>query len=530
MTTKPRKRAVRADNAPRMQPKFTMRKALTSPDLFGPLLAGSSWDAWRCVLIAAMGEPLTATERELFHKLSGRPQEPGRRIDELVAIVARRGGKSRAASILIAYLSACCTYNGLAPGEKPRVLCLAQNREQAAVVLQYVEGIFNEVPLLTPMIVNRTAESISLSNGVNIEVRSASFRGLRGVTSVAVIADECAFWYDDASGSANSDAEILGAVRPSLATTGGPLIMISSPHGKSGELYAAFKDHFGEKGDPRILVVNGATRDFNPLLPQEVVDRALARDYELNKAEYLGLFRDDITNFVNRDILERAVVPSRFELQPVHGVKFCGFVDAAGGTGRDSFTMAIAHRTADNKVVLDLVREFRPIFSPAEVIKELVLDLQRYGIEFVHGDRWGSELLAEQFKAQGIGYRPSDKTKSDLYLEFLPMLNSGQLELLDNPRMINQFANLERTTARGGKSTVDHPRNGHDDIANACAGAIVNSIPIGAVEFVFGSGGPPEHRGPDGTSSLWSLEPIPEGVTDHLAYRREQARKIGGFV
>jgi hypothetical protein len=355
MTTKPRKRAAPADNAPRMQPKFTMRKALTSPDLFESLLAGDSWSARRCVLIAAMGEPLTATERELFQKLSGRQHEPGQRVDELVAVVARRGGKSRAASILTADIAACCTHNGLAPGEKPRVLCLAQNREQAAVVLQYVEGIFQEVPLLTPMVVNRTAESITLRNGITIEVRSASFRGLRGVTSVAVIADETAFWYSEDSGSTNSDAEILGAVRPSLATTGGPLIIISSPHGKSGELYAAFKDHFGEKGDPRILVVNGPTRDFNPLLPQEVVDRALARDYELNKAEYLGQFRDDITNFVNRDILERAVVPSRFELQPVHGVKYNGFIDAAGGTGRDSFTAAVAHRTPEGKVVLDLV-------------------------------------------------------------------------------------------------------------------------------------------------------------------------------
>ena len=219
-------------------------------------------------------------------------------------------------------------------------------------MLNFVAGIFNEVPLLAKMVENRTNESISLVNGIDIEVRTASFRGLRGVTSVGVIADECAFWYSEDTGSRNTDAEILGAVRPSLATTGGPLIIISSPHGKSGEVYEAYRRNFGPNGDPRVLVVNGATRDFNPSLPQAVVDRALERDPELNKAEYLGQFRDDITNFIAREVLDRAVVPGRFELQPNQGTTYVGFVDPSGGSS-DSFTMAIAHKGPNGKSVLD---------------------------------------------------------------------------------------------------------------------------------------------------------------------------------
>jgi predicted regulator of Ras-like GTPase activity (Roadblock/LC7/MglB family) len=48
------------------------------------------------------------------------------------------------------------------------------------------------------------------------------FRRLRGVTCVAIIATEGAFWYDAETGSTNADVEILNAVRPTLATTGGP--------------------------------------------------------------------------------------------------------------------------------------------------------------------------------------------------------------------------------------------------------------------------------------------------------------------
>jgi hypothetical protein len=45
---------------------------------------------------------------------------------------------------------------------------------------------------------------------------------------LAVIADELAFWYVDAA-YANPDVEILNAVEPGLATTGGALILASSP-------------------------------------------------------------------------------------------------------------------------------------------------------------------------------------------------------------------------------------------------------------------------------------------------------------
>jgi hypothetical protein len=35
-----------------------------------------------------------------------------------------------------------------------------------------------------------------------------------------------------------------------------------------------------------------------------------------------------------------------------------------------------------------------------------------------------------------------------------------------------QFASLERRTSAGGKDSVDHGRNSHDDLCNAVAGAL----------------------------------------------------------
>ena len=57
--------------------------------------------AWRTLLIAAVGEEFTTAEREVFTKLTGRDREPLQMVSELVAIVGRRGGKSRAMSVLL---------------------------------------------------------------------------------------------------------------------------------------------------------------------------------------------------------------------------------------------------------------------------------------------------------------------------------------------------------------------------------------------------------------------------------------------
>jgi len=55
----------------------------------------------------------------------------------------------------------------------------------------------------------------------------------------------------------------------------------------------------------------------------------------------------------------------------------------------------------------------------------------------------------------------------------LPILNSGRAQLLDIPRLASQFTGLERRTSRAGRDQIDHPPGGHDDVANAAAGALL---------------------------------------------------------
>lgn len=455
-----------------LTPKITMRRALSDPALLGGMLDGNSWLAWRIILIALMGEPLTEDERSIFARLTGREREPLQRVEEFWGIIGRRGGKSRAMAVLIVFLACFVDYRSvLAIGERPVVLCLGQNSKQAAIVFGYVSAIIGSKPLLAKLVKAKLSETLSLTNGVEIEIRAASFRGLRGFTCVAAVGDEICYWYDGESGSANPDSAILDAVRPSLATTGGPLIAISSPYARRGEAYATWARHFGGKGDPRILVAQGASRDFNATLPQSVVDRAMERDPAAASAEYLGQFRSDLEAFISREAVEACIDRGVFERSPSDDARYVGFVDPSGGSA-DFFTAAVAHRRDDGAIVLDAVREARPPFSPESVAREMASFFLSYRISKVRGDHYAGQWPREQFRKWGVDYEPSGKPKSELYGDLLPVINSRRVALLDDARLVSQLTALERRTSRGGRDSIDHPPGGHDDLANAVAGAV----------------------------------------------------------
>ena len=448
----------------------TMRDALDDPAYFGEVFAGASLATWRALLIAALGEELTEAERDLFKAVTGREREPLEPVAEFWGVIGRRGGKTRSMAVLTAYLAACVDHReALGPGERGKVPLLAASTLQADQAFSFVAGIFSASRNLCELVETSTSGTLSLATGVDIEVRPASYRTIRGVTAVGAVADEIAFWRSD--DSANPDREILKALRPALATTGGLLACISSPHAKRGELYATFRRHYGPDGDPRILVAKAPSRTMNPSLSKGVVARAYADDPEAASAEYGGEFRSDLAAFVSREVVDAAIETGVSARAPIDGVAYFGFVDPSGGSS-DSMTLAIAHAEGA-RVVVDCIGERKAPFSPASVVEEFVALLKEYRLPRVTGDRYAGEWPREAFQTHGVTYQVADLNRSELYLATLPLLNSGRASLLDNVRMSSQFVALERRTSRAGKDSVDHPPGAHDDVANAVAGALV---------------------------------------------------------
>lgn len=442
---------------------------MTDPQLFGDQFAGDSWSAWRALLAGFYGLELDDQELAQWRAITGR-DSPTEASDELWMVIGRRGGKTQTAALLAVYEAAFNDYDSrLSPGEVATVMLLAADRKQARSALRYVTGLMRSNPMLERMIVREDSESIELNNRTVIEVSTASFRSVRGYTVGAVVADEIAFWRSDES--ANPDTEIINALRPAMATLGGKLIALSSPYARRGALWDHYSKHYGKPSD--ILVAQAASRSMNPTLPEKIIKLALERDPAAAGAEYLAQFRSDVETFVQIEAIEACTVRGRLELPPITGVSYSAFVDPSGGS-KDAFTLAIAHRH-DDIMVIDAIRAINPPFSPAIVVEEFAQLLKSYRINEVTGDRYGGEFPRELFRKAGINYKLSDRTKSELYRDLLPLLNSGRVELPDSKQLQAELLGLERRTARGGRDSIDHAPGQHDDLVNAMAGAVLKA-------------------------------------------------------
>jgi len=444
---------------------------MDTPSLAGKYFEGASWTNWRVFIKALFGLPMTDDDLPIYRTYTGRTTPPDSQFTEAELVIGRRGGKSRILATIAVFLANQRDYRPfLAPGEIATIGVLASDRKQARAIFRYAEGLIDAIPALAAEVTKRTDEIIELGRlRVAIEIGTASFRATRGYTYCAVLADEVAFWRSDES--ANPDAEILAAIRPGLMTIPGSMLLIaSSPYAKRGELYRLYKKHYG-KNDAPVLVWQASTRDMNPEIPEAWIAEKYEEDPERAKAEFGALFRNDVAAFITPEVIEACTIPGRFELPYLSANQYRAFVDPSGGSS-DSFTLAIVHEEADI-AVLDCVREIKAPFSPDAATKEMADTIKAYGLKSVTGDRYGGEWPRERFRVHGIDYLLSEKDRSGLYLEALPRLNAGKVELLDLKQIERQFCGLERRTARSGKDSVDHAPGSHDDVVNAIAGAIV---------------------------------------------------------
>jgi hypothetical protein len=265
--------------------------------------------------------------------------------------------------------------------------------------------------------------------------------------------------------------ETYRAVLPALATTNGMLIGISSPYAQRGLLFTKHQSSFGIN-DGSVLVVQAGTQVFNPTIDATVIEDARRDDPESAMAEWDAQFRGDLSTFIDRAVVERCVDPGVKERPYVKTFKYVAFCDPSGGV-HDSMTLSVAHREGDMQV-LDCVREVKPPFAPADVVGEFVKLMGVYRITSVTGDRYAGTWVSDAFRLHGIRYVPSERSRSEIYLDALPSMMAGTAMLLDLPRLVGQISQLERRTTRNGKDSIDHMRGASDDVANAALGALVH--------------------------------------------------------
>lgn len=463
MNAAPHRRAV--------APPLSIIEALKDRNLFGGLPAFrdlSTWCPWLVFLRAAYGLPLDRDDLDLFKRHTGRTKydPPAGGYPEVCCIVGRQSGKTRIASTIAAYEAV------LAEREPDRselyaVLTAQDQRAALRALFGYARAPFEMVPVLKRSVADVRADSLRLKSGVTLATypcRPAAVRGLRA--RVAVV-DELAFF--TATDGRPQDIEMLRALRPALATTGGKLVVLSSPYSQSGALWELHRRHFGRDDSP-MLVWQASAPEMNPTLPADYLERMREDDPEAYRSEVLGEFRTGTSTFFDPDAVDACVIRERRELPPARGVTYKAFVDPSGGS-KDAFTVSIGHRDRA-RLVIDVVRAWAAPFNPTGVVEEIGVLLRQYGVRSVTGDRYAGEWPREQFRARGIDYRTSELDRSALYLELLPAVNAGTLELPDDDKLLRELRGLERRRGAAGRDRVDHRPGQHDDRANAVAGVV----------------------------------------------------------
>jgi hypothetical protein len=460
----------------------SLREILDGP--FAEWLGDDDWTSWLAFLSALRAEPMSRQERGLYRECTGRKQLPDKPFNEAWVVVGRKGRKSAIAAVLGVYFAVYKKWKR-APGETVRVLIVGKSKDQAKLVRDYCEAILESRPALQRLITSIDASSIGLSNGISIVCVANSYRSIRGPTVVCCIFDEVAFWYDE--GSANPDMEVLRAVKPSMLTAPGALLIgLSSPYARRGLLWEKYKQHYG-RDDANVLVWQAPTEKMNPQVDTDFIRQEYEQDPISAQAEYGAEFRTDVESFIQRDVVEACIENGVLERPPVDGIQYRAFVDPSGGSGSDSMALAIAHQH-DGIGILDCLREIRPPFSPANAVAELSQLLRPYRITQITGDKYAGGFPPDEFAKHGITFEQSAKPKSEIYLHAVSLLNSRRVSLLDHPRLVAQICGLERRAVSGGRDRIDHPRfgNHHDDCANAALGALVElSDPHSAYTFAL---------------------------------------------
>ena len=302
------------------------------------------------------------------------------------------------------------------------------------------------------------------------------------------------------------------------------LLCASSPYARRGELWRAYQEHYGKDGAP--LVWQADTRTMNPSVPQSFIDEEMQRDPASAAAEYGAQFRTDVESYIPLEAVRACIETGVRERLPLRQWRYVAFTDPSGGSA-DSMTLAVAHKEGDT-AILDLLREVRPPFSPEAVVEEFADVLRRYRLTKVYGDRYAGEWCREVFLPARAELRDR---------------REAQVRPVSGPVAAHQFPRRrsagERAPCgcsscswsvgrRAAGGTIDHPSGGHDDVANAAAGALVTAAKA-AVRRPCAA----NHQ-----SELQPLQPAPATVerlmTSHRADRQscnaERARSFPSYT
>jgi hypothetical protein len=464
---------------------------VTDPQLLGLSLSS----AQRTALKAFYGLPLSPEEKACWIQCTGRTAYPGRPFREGTFLCGARAGKdSRIATPVLAYEATYGDHErALGKGEFGILSLVAQDQRETRIAFSYLKDAFTRSSLLASKVDDIGASEIKLTNRLSALCFPCTQSSLRGWSNPVGAMSEIAFYRLE--GQSDSDVEIQASIRRGMLSFPNPkLIKISTPYLKSGLLYQDFKRYYGQES-PDVLVWRASSLFMNPSLKAERLAQERTLDESRYFREYEAQFLEDLDTMFPVALVERLIVPHRYELAPREGIAYRATCDPMGGStnpNADTFTLTIMHAEGSGdqqRLVQDVLKGWKGADLQG-IVKEIAALLRRYRISEVFGDRYAGAWVRQAFAREGMQYRDVEWTKSDAYLESEPFFTQQRIDLVDHPTLLRELTMLERRPRAQGRTLVDRPHGGHDDYANVTCLAVAFLAKQGRpMPWAFTSGG-----------------------------------------
>lgn len=313
-----------------------------------------------------------------------------------------------------------------------------------------------------------TKHQIKLNNGSIIRCLPTGLTGLgiRGFTINLLIADEAAFIPD----------EVWSAVTPMLLTTGGDIILLSTPFGRRGYFYECFNDESFKTfhvNSEDIINNRPISESWNIIQKEKAIEflrREKQRMTELEYSqEYLGQFVDELMQFFPDKLILNCMKAIRPETLSIARDYYIG-IDVAR-MGNDETTFEIIDKRAELLIQIENIITTKTLTT--ETTRKVLELNDKYNFKKIYIDDGGlgvgifDQLLEEPKTRKKIvainnSKRSLDKDntqrkkllKEDLYNNLKRLMELGKIILLDDPEIFNSLKSIQYEYTDNGELKI----------------------------------------------------------------------------
>jgi|GEM_PF-2686829 len=386
--------------------------------------------------------------------------------DRFIAVrAARRFGKSFVFACFAAW--AACSH------EDYHVVCISKSQRQSSLMFNTILRLIRR-SVMANSITRNTQTLIEFSNGSVIEsLPGGSYDSIRGITINLILIDEAAYVPE----------ELFVVLYPTIITTKGTVVLISTPAYSTGEFHRACKDPHSEYTNFHMThddaVFADGTRFVDPEELEREIQRCGGRDSAQYIREYLADFTDAEGAFFNLHSVEKALIEDLDWLEfAMPDRKYAVGADLA--KEQDYTVIVVLDITELDSLKIVHHRRFNG--KPPDDLMRILYDIcLRFNVQtpFIDSTGMGGpilDLLRKNYpKIRWQGYNINSKTKTELMTELSVVLDRGQLLIPDDDEIRKELLSYQyEQSERSGNITM-RGVGAHDDYPIAIALAVMAS-------------------------------------------------------